>query len=768
MPKGSKKIKPRGNRVKQGKAFHHDGRTDAALETVRADCGVPPVESAQEQLPRIGSLDDVLALLLLLEPGDAIELARARATLDDFVAGNSFAEPALDLLTQASDLIGALVLGKPSDPNAALTEAGRLIAEARRLEAFPGEQLETAAPAPPQDRSAPESTDSSQAELLPPDSDPDLLREYFAESQDLISGAEAALLSLEIDPDDMEGVNSVFRAFHTIKGTSGFLGLTRVVELAHRAESLLRRVRDREIQCTGIYADLTLRSIDVLKKLMHSVRDALAGKPMTRPEGFDALLKELENPELARSDDSTQVPRLGDILVAEEKATRMSVEAVVAQKGADPIGIALVKSEAASLTDVVKALRTQRKIAAAESMLELSLRVRTDRLDRLIDLVGELVIAQSMVAQDDTVHHVSHHELLKKVTHAGKIARELQDLTMSMRMVPLTSAFQKMARLARDLAHKNNRLVSFVSEGQDTEIDRSMVDIISDPLVHMVRNAIDHGIETPDKRVAAGKPATGMLRLSAYHSGGEVVVELQDDGKGLDRAKILEKAIAKGLINPDRSLSDSEVFDLIFVPGFSTADRITDISGMGVGMDVVKRSVEALRGRIEIASKVGKGCTFTVRLPLTLAITDGMLIKVGAERYIIPTVNIHLSFRPDSSSLSTVAGRGEMVMLRGELMPIFRLHRLFGVAGAVENPVQGLLVVVGDGNRRCALLVDDLLGQQQVVAKALGDSLGKVQGISGGAILGDGRVGLILDPSEIVALARHSASGNVIESQTAA
>ena len=268
--------------------------------------------------------------------------------------------------------------------------------------------------------------------------------------------------------------------------------------------------------------------------------------------------------------------------------------------------------------------------------------------------------------------------------------------------------------------------------------------------------------------MAAGKTETGTLRLSAYHSGGDVVVELEDNGKGLNREKIIEKAIAKGLIDPDKNLPDNEIFDLIFAPGFSTADKITDISGRGVGMDVVKGSVEALRGRIGIASEAGKGTTFTVRLPLTLAITDGMLVKVGTERYIIPTVNIHLSFRPDAPSLSTVAGRGEMVMLRGELMPLFRLHRLFGIMGAVEVPVQALLVVVGDGARRCALLVDELLGQQQVVAKTLGEGVGRIQGVSGGAILGDGRVGLILDPSEIVALARQAPNVDVAEKQPAA
>jgi two-component system chemotaxis sensor kinase CheA len=323
-----------------------------------------------------------------------------------------------------------------------------------------------------------------------------------------------------------------------------------------------------------------------------------------------------------------------------------------------------------------------------------------------------------------------------------------------MRMVPLKSTFQKMARLVRDLAHKSGKQVSFITEGEDTEIDRNMVDVLNDPLVHIIRNSLDHGIEMPEIRESCGKARVGTVRLSAFHTGGNVVVELQDDGKGLDREKIFKKAIERGLIESDRSMSESEVLNLIFLPGFSTTEKVTDLSGRGVGMDVVKRNIERLHGKIEINSTPGKGCLLTIRVPLTLAITDGMLVKVGSERYLLPTINIFISFRPERSNIFTVAARGEMVMLRGELMPIVRLHRLFGVASALEDPCDGLLVVIGEGENRCALLVDELLGQQQVVAKNLGSGIGKVPGVAGGAILGTGRVGLILDPIELTHLAR--------------
>jgi len=706
------------------------------------------------------TLDDVAALLVQLEPADQSEWGRVRDAL------NHLAE-AQPPLAEAAQLADALAQGKVSDPPAVIATLGQLIEQVLLAQEQPptesGKVISDEQEPPPLPDSPPAGkTESEKTESgfggLPPDADPNLIGDYIVESRDYIESAEAALLALETNPEDAESINVVFRAFHTIKGTSAFLGVTCVSELAHRAESLFSRIRDREIRYGGGYADLALRSVDMLKLLLQSVQNALGGEPMRQPEGYDELMRLLADPEAAGISSEPLVEptlRTGEILVGQGKAEREEVDTIAAAQGEQPIGVALVKSAVASTTDVAHALRIQQRLSgAADRAADATVRVRTDRLDRLIDMVGELVIAHSMIAQDEIVTGGGHYDLLRKVSHAGKIVRELQDLSMSMRMVPLKAAFQKMARLVRDLAHKSGKIVEFISDGEETEIDRNMVDIVSDPLVHMIRNAVDHGIEPPEVREQKGKPRSGKVSLSAYHAGGNVVIELRDDGKGLDRDKIVRKAIERGLIESDKGMSDHEIYNLIFAPGFSTADKVTDVSGRGVGMDVVRRNVEALRGRVEIASEPGQGCTFSLRLPLTLAITDGMLVRVGAERYIIPTVNIHLSFRPPRESLSTVAGRGEMVMLRGELMPLFRLHRLFGTPGAVEDPTQGLLVIVGDGEQRCALLVDELLGQQQVVAKSLGKGLGKIQGVSGGAILGDGQVGLILDVPEMIALAR--------------
>lgn len=325
---------------------------------------------------------------------------------------------------------------------------------------------------------------------------------------------------------------------------------------------------------------------------------------------------------------------------------------------------------------------------------------------------------------------------------------------MAMRMVPVQGVFQKMSRLARDLTRKAEKQVDFVTSGEETELDRTVVDKIADPLVHMVRNALDHGVERPEDRIKAGKNPTGRVELRAFHQAGNIVIELQDDGKGLDKEKIVKKAVDQGLVEPGQELSDEEAFKLIFHPGLSTAEKITSISGRGVGMDVVKKNIEALRGRVDISSIKGQGTTFTIRLPLTLAVIDGQVVRIGQARYIIPINAIVRSLRPTREQISTVQGRGEMVLERGELIPLVRLYRLLGVVPSTEEPTEALIVVVEEDGRKCCLMVDDLLAQQQVVIKSLGEALGRVRGVSGGAIMGDGRVTLILDIPGLVELAQ--------------
>ncbi len=380
------------------------------------------------------------------------------------------------------------------------------------------------------------------------------------------------------------------------------------------------------------------------------------------------------------------------------------------------------------------------------------MKVSTQRMDNLIDAVGELVISAAMVFQEKEITDTTNPRLARNISQMGKIVRELQEMAMSLRMVSVKATFQKMARIVRDLSVKTKVPVEFTFSGEDTELDRNVVEEIGNPLVHMVRNAVDHGIEPPAERKALGKPERGNVHLASYQEGGSVIIKLTDDGRGLNKEKILAKAKKTGLIKSDAELTDKEIFNLIFHPGFSTADRVTDVSGRGVGMDVVKRNIDNLRGRTEITSEPGKGTAFTVRLPLTLAIIDGVVVRVSGEKYIIPTLSIIESIRAKEEQLATIVGKGEIFNIRGELLPLFRLHRLFDLHGARENPTEGLIVVLAGDGGNCALLVDELIGKQQVVIKSLDHTFKQLEGISGAAIMGDGRVALILDTQRITKL----------------
>jgi len=572
-----------------------------------------------------------------------------------------------------------------------------------------------------------------ETEPIPEGVDPDLILDFVTEGFEYLEQAEEALLTLEEDPGDNEAVNVVFRAFHTIKGVSGFLELHRISNLAHHAESLLSKVRDQELRYTGVVADLSLRGIDVLKGLLDGARNGVSEGTIRLAADYGPLFNVLADPNLPEKIQAGAVPGMGG-------------DAVMGSWDVDedpPDGLEADADESAS------------ENAKRSKFSESSVRVRTDRLDRLVDMVGELVIAHSMLAQDPSIL-MDRGNLSRKVDHSAKILRELQDLSTSLRMVPLKPAFRKVTRVVRDLSKKVGKPVELITDGEDTEIDRTMVDILADPLIHMVRNSLDHGLESPEERSAAGKPAKGKLRISAFQAGGNVVIEVSDDGRGLNRDKILAKAIERGVVESDRGMTDREIFNLIFAPGFSTAEAITEVSGRGVGMDVVRRNVDSLRGRVAIDSEPGKGSTFSIHLPLTLAITDGMVIRVGTQRYIIPSVKIHMSLRPEAEALSTVSGKGEMVLIQGDLLPIVRLHRLWNIPDAIQDPKEGLLVIVGEGRDRSALLVDELVTQQQFVVKPLSGVVANTQGVAGGAIMGNGDVGLILDPDGIIAKARGS------------
>jgi two-component system chemotaxis sensor kinase CheA len=379
-----------------------------------------------------------------------------------------------------------------------------------------------------------------------------------------------------------------------------------------------------------------------------------------------------------------------------------------------------------------------------------TVRVNTEKLDSLMDVVGELVIVQSQLIESARIVSDVGSPLQRNVAQLARITKELQHTAMSLRMIPVKPTFQKMERLARDLARDFGKKVHFQVNGEDTELDRTVVEEIGDPLVHMVRNALDHGLDTTAERVARGKPETGVVNLSAYHQGSNIVIELSDDGRGIDPDRIFKKAVEKGVIAADAQMTRDEILALIFAPGFSTAEKVTSVSGRGVGMDVVKRNIEKLRGKIEIVSEVGKGSTFKVKLPLTMAIIDGLVVRVGTDKFILPSTSVQMAMRPSRESITTVHGQGEVLELRGRILPLHRLHRRFGIAGDAKHPWEGIVVIVEHSGKVSALLVDEMVSKQEVVIKNLGAFMQGLPGVAGGAILGDGNIALILDPGSLL------------------
>jgi two-component system chemotaxis sensor kinase CheA len=540
--------------------------------------------------------------------------------------------------------------------------------------------------------------------------DDDMLEGFVLETLEAVDAAGEAASRLQANPRDSTAIDTLFRCFHSAKGTAGFLGLDTIVAFAHVVESLLDELRSGRRGADADAMDLLERSVEVLRGCTLDLRD--------------------------HADSATPGAKL---LATQITGFLASAGLPVQAENGSGLPFELEDSGA-----------NEQETPGGEAWT----RVRTDRLDRLLDAVGEMVVAQSMLSRQALLEDRVSGPLTEMIAHGGKIVRELQSLSVGLRMIPLRSTFLRMSRLVRVLSRQLVKPIELHTTGEDTEIDRNLVALIADPLLHLIRNAVDHGIEEGSERKAKGKPVEAVLRLSAYHAGGNIVIELEDDGRGIDAIRIREKALARGLIRDDHALEEPDLLALIFSPGFSTADRVTDVSGRGVGLDVVRRNIEQLRGRIEVDSKPGSGSLFRLLLPLTLAITDGMLLKVGQQRFILPILNIEHSFRPEPGGVKTIAGRGEIVVFRGAVISVVRLHDVLKVDHAIELPEQAILVILAGADGRCAVLVDSLVGQLQVVSRPVDPALGSMRGVAGAAILGDGRVGLILDPGQLVAMSR--------------
>ena len=625
--------------------------------------------------------------------------------------------------------------------------------------------------------------------------DTELVQLFCAEAQDLLQDIEQGVLVLEANPSDSTTINTLFRAFHTFKGNVGVMNLVVLQQLTHELESLLDAARRGTFQLGRESFDVILAGEDVLKRyveemskllgsneqkttiplpiprLIAKVRGLLAQGRSAAPAAAPAQAAPAATPPATPAAPAAAKPQPAaapapvaapvPAPVAAEKVAPAPVKqpqpaVVPAPAAVTPVPVpaaptsAAPVQESADIASAASAPKAQQRSSASTSSG--IVRVDTLKLDSLIDLVGELVIAQSMVVQNTEVTTLTDGHLSRSLGQLRGITSDLQRTAMSLRMVPIRNTFQKMARLVRDLALQQGKDIQLVLQGEDTELDRTIVEELGDPLIHMIRNSADHGIEPVEQRLAKGKDAAGTITLRAFHQGGFIVIEIKDDGRGLNPDRIRAKAIERGLIRAEDSLDEESIFELIFAPGFSTAEQVTDLSGRGVGMDVVRRNIEKMRGSVGIQSEVDRGTTFTISLPLTLAIIEGLLVGVGDQRYIVPTLSVRESFRPLPGMVSTVQGRGEMVSVRGRLTPMLRLGRHLNTPSRATDPTQGIVVVVESGQESRCLFVDELIGKQEVVIKNLGDMFRNQTEFAGAAILGDGRVGLILDINSLVKL----------------
>ena len=670
---------------------------------------------------------------------------------------------------------------------------------------------------------------------------------FFDETEEHLAAMERLLLGLDLASPEDDDLNAIFRAAHSIKGSSGTFGFTDMAEVTHELETLLDRIRKHEIAIDAGMIDAFLESRDVLKDQLEAHRAgrvaatepavavtaklkavslaarAPAAAPDSRTEAMRTVTIEIDG----AAAEAAQVDRLFDEL-AEFGKVQSRQPAAGAASGNEAASWRLVLDTAAAIAQLrelcefvvsaaacriaetehgapaapaeeaygffvdlpattepaaetaygffddapgtplesaqspgrrasddpgVAIARTGRrgsdKVALSAQAEASSIRVGVDKVDKLINLVGELVITQAMIVQSGReLDPVLHSKLLDGLLQLDRNTRDLQEAVMSIRMMPMSFAFSRYPRVVRDLATKMGKKIELKTEGEATELDKGVIEKLADPLTHLVRNSLDHGIELPEARVAAGKPAHGTLKLSAFQQGGSVFVRVEDDGAGLNRTRILAKARERGMAVSD-TMTDAEVWELVFQPGFSTAETVTDVSGRGVGLDVVGRNIKALGGRVDVESAEGKGTRVTVRLPLTLAILDGLSVAVGAELYILPLACIVESLQPAAKDINTIAGLGRTVRVRGEYLPIVALHELFGLETQCTSVEQGIVVIIEADGRKTALLVDALVGQQQVVIKSLESNYRKVPGVSGATILGDGRVALILDATAL-------------------
>ncbi len=569
----------------------------------------------------------------------------------------------------------------------------------------------------------------------------EMLDQYISGAKELLETVENNLISLEKEPDNINIIAETFGAVHSLKGNSGFMGFSEIEEISMDMETILDSLRSKELE-----ADQTV--ISILLSNLEMVQDRIA-KIEIEANSKNQKSNSSKNNDGHSNNQPTNPVSKQEAKPQNSPTQKTATENYTAQTEASiKIDYNIIAKPAAKSEHPPS--RTSQNF---NQMQKKDIRVETSKIDKLFDLVGELITIESMVTNNPDLKGLNLPSFNKSASMLNKITRELQEITMSVRMMPLDGLFNKMKRLVRDVSLKMEKKIDLTISGQETEMDKNVIDEIADPLVHILRNAIDHGVETPQKRVDKGKSETGSVSLTARYEGNEILIEIKDDGNGIHRDIILRKAEEKGLLTkPAETMTDKEVFMLVFEPGFSTAAKVTDISGRGVGMDVVKKNIEKLRGSIEIDSIPYIGSTFTLRIPLTLAIMESMVIRVGIAKYALPILSVTESFKANLKNISKTMDGLEVVRVRDEVLPIIRLHELFGKQPDSTNLGNGILIIIESRNKKVCMFVDEIVGQQQAVIKSLTEYIGKVAGIMGCMILGDGGIGLILDIESLIDL----------------
>lgn len=636
----------------------------------------------------------------------------------------------------------------------------------------------------------------------------DLKQLFFTESAELMADMEERLLKLDEGTQDKEQLNAIFRCAHSIKGGSGAFGLDYIMNFTHVLEALLDSMREGKLLPTREAIDLLLKAADVVNKMLAIAQDNkqppaelgadivislqrfiqnMPALPVSLAQqttaasaseyayevnfapraelfasGNEPLLILRELARLGKTEivcDTARIPELDELDATQcALSWKITLHGVMTEEAIQEVFEFVSDISDVTTRKIEKAVTVEVKKPAAEegaakASAATSIRVDLEKIDRLVNMVGELVITEAMLrAQVRSLSEDKFSGLLRGVDELSHHTRELQEAVMAVRMQPVKSIFSRMPRIVRDTASQLGKDIQLVLSGENTEVDKTVIESLSDPLTHMIRNSVDHGIETPDQRAWNEKPLQGTIHLAAYHRSGRIIIEITDDGAGINRTRVLAKAREKGLVAADAQLTDEEIDHLIFLPGFSTAEKVTNVSGRGVGMDVVRRNIEGLGGTVRITNNPGIGSVFTVSLPLTMAILDGMIVRVGAENYIIPITSIIETLRPKVEEIHRVEGRNDVINVRGEFVSVVYLSSIFNIPNSATDASNALIVLVESGSHKMGLVVDELIGQQQVVIKSLEANADPVKGISGATILGDGKVSLILEINELKAL----------------